>query len=469
MDLAETISHMRHVRVLIEVATDPFHNQEKEQDLLATHLLSFCLRQGMLNVMLYFQQWMRALQLYSYEAFPEFKLLKQSFKKQIHLYSRKLDNLRGYALRVMPDKSEPNTILYRDGQGQLRVTGYLWKFIATFAKKHRAQLQLIGDPRRLDSSINHLQMLNYIRSNMADVGLTTQSIPEKHMQWYYFYSYPMSFGSWCVMLPLERPVSVRAVMGRVLRAEALAVLLLCVILLVSVPLLLRWLRQRPRFLTPLCALAMLVLCASQAQILSLLIARPASDSINSFDALLASDLRIFGLRAEFDYMDGAFRAKYARAFHLTSNWSEFHAMRRTFNESYAYSITTMKWEVMATQQRHFARALFRYSKDLCFNDFIPFRLLVPEQTVFRKALKHFILETHQSGLLDFWVRHSFYDMVKADRITIRDYSEKKKLERLQLKDYQDILLWFLGGLLLAILAFVVELLGFYVKRYLNYL
>lgn len=289
---------------------------------------------------------------------------------------------------------------------------------------------------------------------------------------YYQYSFPIFYAGWCIMLPIERHIELSAMFMRILKPKALALLLTtlgaCYVLLhlerVIVPSWLHCYLRNMRLVPWL--LAPLVLCACQAQMFSLIKICPMKAPIDSFDALLASDLRIFGIRAEFDSLDGAFRAKYAAAFRLTGNVTELFQLRNSFNVSWAYTITHIKWVVMNELQSYFHRPLFRYS-DLCLSQNYPYSILLADESIYRKTLMMFSLRARSSGLIDYWMRNSFIDMVKAERMKIKDYSTPNQVQQLRLQDFRYVGFCCGGGLLLAFIVFVAELLPFYVNVWLD--
>lgn len=270
------------------------------------------------------------------------------------------------------------------------------------------------------------------------------------------------------MLPLELPIGRKELLAHVWEVSLLSLLLMTLVIsyisgglsIFRIP---YWiincrhcLRLTPRLLTQF------IICISLAQLFHLTVKRPQFAPIESFDDLIASNIHIFGLRAEFDLLENDFRARYAEAFRLTRNLSEFFRMRNSFNTSWAYSVATNKWVILQEQQRHFQRPLFRYS-DLCFSESHPQSILLGEDSIYYNALQVFTMRMQQSGILHHWMQHSLYDMVKAGRIELKDYSTLRPMMPLSMEDLQ--LAWRCcgAGLVLALSAFVVELLRFYVN------
>lgn len=461
-NLASSLQHLLAVPVLVEVV-------DLDRQELASEYLAICLSHRLLNVELYFRDYKESLILYSYQTYPQFRLIKRliSGSGKAEIFLDKLSNLQGHTLRAVPDLSPPNTFDYRDRKGRMQLAGYLWDFVVTYANRRNASVEWIRPSWRDGSSAASSYMLEVAANGSVDFGLTTVLITKRSLGHRHQFTYPILMSSWCTMLPVEKPIPTNDLYGRIVCPVA-AILLLVVALLGYLAFgYMEWLRESfwVRILPKL--LALLLLTASTAQLLSLLISPPLHPRIGSFDDLLHSNIRILGVSSEFYNMDGGFRAKYAAAFHLTNDPQVLYELRQHFNSSWAYTIAKIKWDVMSHQQRYFAHPLFRLSKDLCFFEFVPTSIVVAPDSVYHESLKHFTLHVAQAGFFKHWIAKSFYDMVRAGRMTIRDYSELVELRPLVMAD-----LWFTWRIFGAAIAvasgvFVMELLIFYVNVFLD--
>lgn len=276
------------------------------------------------------------------------------------------------------------------------------------------------------------------------------------------------------MMPLERPIERKAVFQRVLGIKTLGLLL--TILGCFYPLF--WLRVSVfpswvRFywhcwrLTPR-LLSLFIFSICLAQLFSLLLLPPQQEPIDSLDSLVASDLRIFTTRPEFYWMDDDFRARYAGAFRLTTNISELYQLRNNFNTSWAYTITSTKWVLINEQQRYFQRPLFRFS-DLCLFGYGAYSILLGEESFYYEKLMLFSMRSHQSGLLLYWLRHSFYDMVATGRMRLKDHSVSNQPHALRVQDLQLASQCFWVGVVVSLIIFIIELLRFYIGVFLDHL
>lgn len=270
------------------------------------------------------------------------------------------------------------------------------------------------------------------------------------------------------MLPLERHIKGQEIFEQVWKVSLFPLLLMLVTFLIMSKglrffLIPNWIRNCWHYLGLAPRLSsQFFICLTLAQLFYLTVKRPKLPTIESFDDLIASNIQIFIMRAEFDLLENDFRARYAEAFRLTSNLSEFFRMRNSFNTSYAYSIATNKWVILEEQQRHFKRPMFRYS-DLCFCENCPQSFVLDEDSIYYEALKLFTMRMEQSGLMQHWVHLSLYDMIRTGRMDLRDYSTFHPTLSISMEDLQLTWRCYGVGLLLALFAFFVEFLWFYVN------
>ncbi|KAH8388380.1 hypothetical protein KR093_005154, partial [Drosophila rubida] len=475
MGLSSSLSHLTNTKMLIELVG----NESLEPKIklsLVTDILMHFLQNHMLNVKVFFKPITRPLILYSYEVFPRFTVLQRHVTRPGggELYPKQLKNVKGYTLRVIHDFSEPNTIVYYDARGKMLTRGFLWDFIENFASTIGARVKAIEPTWPHGRHLGDFYMIIMTKNGSVDIVIIfislsmNSQLKESFFFSFYHYSYPILYASWCIMMPLERPVDIPVIFNHIMRTGTVAFLVIGL----SCAWLSSW-ATRFRFpvwnrygsLAPK-LLALLFFCLCQAQLMFLLILYPRRMPIDSFDALLYSNLRILGINSEFYFLEPEFRARYAAAFRLTNNVSEFFELRNSFNTSWAYSITSNKWIVMATQQQNFQRAIFRYS-DLCLHESIPYSIILDEDSVFYEPLKFYSMRVHEAGLFEYWLRYSFYDMVKAGRMHLKDYSVTIMPRPLRLPDFRIPCRCFVFGIILAITMFAVELLQFYIRLFLG--
>ncbi|EDW38995.1 GL13643 [Drosophila persimilis] len=460
--LSNSLRYLRQAWLLIELAAN--HDDDK----LVAKVLEFCLRMEMINADVVLSNFEETRIVYGFDAYPRLSLRKHFFGSDSaisNLYPDKVMNLNGYQLRTMPDLSEPNTLLYYDQQGRAQILGYVWNMLVEFASKHNAHLQMIGQPVQ-GKTLSHIQMLDLASDGRVDVAASVQPISMRYLDRYHEYAYPVHCASWCTMLPTERELEISEVFSWTVPAKTFTLLLL--LWLLHEFLRGRWLRHRRLQALGWLILVTLLTANYQGRLLSLLVSAPTDPPIDSFQALAKTKLHIFGVRSEYAAYDFDMRTRFASIFRLSNLASELIQLRNSLNTSFAYTVTNTKWQLYAEQQSHSSRPLFRYSTDLCYYEMVPFALVIPENSPHRPTLHHFMLQLGESGLFDHWVDRSFYYMVQAGRLHIRDLSEGRHIQSLSGEDLANLFLCYGACVLISLWVFVCEQLVPLAKSWLGF-
>ncbi|XP_062123350.1 uncharacterized protein LOC133836778 [Drosophila sulfurigaster albostrigata] len=453
--VTQSLQHLRQAKVLIELAS--------EEDVgLVSRVLLFCRQNEMLNVATIFTNFGETQSIYSYAAYPRFELRKERFEQQFYsLYPEQSLDLKGFRLRTQPDLSEPNSILSFDQRGQPRLFGYVWNMVEEYARKHNAQLQLSYIPEQ-DKPLSHIQVLDLARDGYVDIAASVQPVTMRYIERYHEYAYPVHMGSWCTMLPKEPLIGVRDSYAWLMPVQTIC--LLCVLWLIYESLRGRWQRHRRLLSIGWWLLAVLLATNVLGRLVSLFVAPPSKPPIDSFAALDKSKLRVFGLRSEYNAYDFDMRTQYSAIFQLSDKMSELIALRNSLNTSFAYTVTHTKWLLYEEQQSHSTRPLFYFSQDLCYYQFIPFALVIPENSPHRAALDHLMLQFGQSGLYAHWTAKSFHYMVQAGRLHMRNFSDPHVIRPLKIRDVHHVLSFYAICVLISLTLFACEHIRYRLKR-----
>lgn len=84
----------------------------------------------------------------------------------------------------MHDHSEPNTIPYTDSSGHERLTGFMWRFIETFAWNHNSQINAMHPTWSANRLLSEPHMLDLTRNGTIDIGLITEQMSNKYTKRY---------------------------------------------------------------------------------------------------------------------------------------------------------------------------------------------------------------------------------------------------------------------------------------------
>ncbi|KAH8278682.1 hypothetical protein KR018_006871 [Drosophila ironensis] len=459
--LSRNLRYLRQARILIELAVEP-DEQFVEQ------VLEFCLGESMINTDVIFRDFSDTQIVYGFEAYPEFKVVKHTLtdnSKLFSVYPDKMIDLRGAKIRTMVEFSEPNTILYRDKNGNKKILGYLWDMLEAYARKCNGSLQNVEI--YVDNKVGiYIEVLDIAQSGVVDVVASIQPMSFRLVNRFRGYTYPIKMDSWCVMLPVERDLYVSEMLMQVVPTPT--IVLLCLLWILCFIVHGRWRRHRRLQSVGWMLLVTMIGLNYLGRLLSLLAAPPAVPPINSFQEIIDSNLRILSYKDEFGQIDFTQRTKYSEAFQLTSSISDLIRLRNSMNTSLAYTITNMKWKMFREQQEHSSRPRFRYSKEICFNEIVPFGLVIPENSQHRASLHHFILQIWESGLMELWSDRGFSYMLRAGKMHLQDLRQRHQASKLTIKDFRPVFFVYGGGMSIAVIIFIWEIVINWIQICLGY-
>ncbi|KAH8278421.1 hypothetical protein KR018_002979 [Drosophila ironensis] len=455
--LSVMLDQLRSVPVVMQLC-DSGHNPIQELA-MASEILQLGYKFLMINILLLSSSFYRSNIYYTFDVFPKFKLIKSVFRPRILLFPQKLANLGGYAIRTLADNSEPHTIVRKSADGEIIISGPIWQLLEEFIRNlngtiHRA---IVPPPGNI---IKLAQVVDLVRNNTVDVAATLR--PFTLMKNYQQYSYPAITGSWCTMLPMERVLSSHNALGSLMQSPLTWVYLL--LLYVAHRLLSQRRFLQARVFAALNPMAhLLLVCILQAQLSAFFIEPQQMNHITSLRQLEQSGLRIMGNRAEFSDYPIEMRSRYASSFLLKDVFNDLAQHRNSFNTSYGYTVTSIKWMLYKEVQSYFHRPLFRYSNDICVQKLSLFSLVIRKNFLLRYQLKHFILRLHAGGLLRFWYRQSYHEMIQAGRMRLEDMSTPHQFQPISWSEWQYVTIFYGAALVASLGVFVVELAVYYVN------
>ncbi|KAH8383247.1 hypothetical protein KR009_007562 [Drosophila setifemur] len=434
-----------------------------EQD-AASRILKLSQDLLLLNVLLLSGDFLSSRIFYTH-SFPSFQLRKFVYQANLILFPNKLANLQGHPIRTLPDNSEPHTIVSRSLNGELVISGPIWRLLVEFVHHINGTIKLATEPR-IGESLKFVQVLDLVRNNTLDIAASLRPNTQIIRSNFHQFSYPVIMGDWCTMLPTERVLSSHESLGRLMSSPYIWLYLG---LLYTVHRLLtqrRLLQSRLfRVLKPLAHLTLL--CIVQAQLSAFFIGPQQVNHITSLRQLEDSGLRIMGLRQEFPEYPFEMRSRYASSFLLKDSFFEMAKHRNQYNSTYGYTVTSVKWLFYGEAQRHFRRPLFRYSQDICVQKVSLFSLVLQSNCPYRFQLTKFILRLHSAGLLNLWYRWSFYDMVRAGRVHFEDKSTPHRSLPIGWTEWQNVMVLYGAALSTSLAIFVIELVIHHVNIYMH--
>ncbi|KAH8301744.1 hypothetical protein KR059_010313, partial [Drosophila kikkawai] len=491
--------------ILVLVCLDKTKNEAMEvlfknlDDMRDTHTILFaasevkinalflkCFEEKMLNV-LAFKGSDRSI-VYSYQAFPAFRLIKRKVTDINRYFEPQLKDLGGYTLKILPDNIMPRTVAYRTPDGRRQLGGYLWHFIRNYASTLNATLKICWDLVP-EEGMTHLAMVIQL-AKMAGVdfplgidGLDLETAKQ---------NVPLEMSSWFLMLPMEPSIPRYRLLQR-LRLESMIPLMM----LVAVALgnahrieaglgpswrsfvigdqALRGTLGQPFVLPRRLSLKLMTIYGMlliggffmsnyyTAVLETWLVHPPTGDPINSWQQMRSLNLKILVIPAEKEYMTEAMGLEFMdthRNMLEITNSADFQRKRMQMDQAYAYPVTTTLWPLLEQAQVRLQRPIFRRSREIVIVDLLLLTMSLPENSPFHKSLLKYRRNTQESGLYVNWFKRSFNELRALNKICYKTDSEIEVYCDLKWDDFYFIWIAFVIGTIISILGFLLEL-GYY--------
>lgn len=406
------------------------------------------------------------------------------------LYMEQFTNMRGAIIRSEVDQLAPRSMLYRDSiTGEVRMIGYVANLVNTFVERRNATLQVRQD-YEFGKIIYYGEIEKLARNNLIDVGTAMAST--LGVQNLDYLSYPYLLSSYCFMVPVPAPLPYKQIYTVIVDPLVMGLLVVLFLLfsllliysprlsweklsLVNVLLNDRCLRgllaqsfplpaQQSRHLKAICTLlcfaSIMTTTMYECYLQSFFTHPPPEPSLHTFEDVRASRYRVALDRREAALLLQSYNVILSNAKNaiVLDDWNDFVHMRDTYNASFIYPVTKLRWETYAEQQKIFERPAFYYSDDICLQRYILLCVPVRRHLPYRHLFELHQLQTQQFGLLKFWIERSFFEMVRLRLTPLEDFSVQRPFEdALYVRDISWILQFYLFAHLLASLCFVIEL------------
>ncbi|XP_043645036.1 uncharacterized protein LOC122614538 [Drosophila teissieri] len=471
--LYENLQDMRDTPTILFVLSD-----SEVQDVLLE-----CLRRKMLNV-LAFKGSNRQF-VYSFRAFPEFRIIKRNVKDIPRYFEPQLEDLGGYSLSALPDNIIPRTVVSRSPDGSRQLAGYLYPFMRNYVSTINATLRICW---RLVPEGGTIQLGEVVRlSEMHKVdfplgihglehGSTSQNVP-------------LEISSWFLMLPME-PSLPRAQFFIMLGFEKLTpVLLLLTILLSSAHRIEMGLRpswrcyvMADRILRGALAQAFFLprrlsfnLMLVYALILlngftysnyatSLLetwfVHPPSGQLIYSWEQMRSLNLKVLIVPSELNTMTKALGKEFIESnsdlFELSDS-ARFQDKRLAMDQSYAYPVTFTLWPLLEHAQIRLPKPEFRRSREMVLIPLLIMAMPLPKNSMFHKSLNRYRALTQQSGLYEYWFKRSFGELVALRKIHYKVDDGRQTYRDLEWQDFSFVWLGLVAGSIASMLVLLGEI------------
>ncbi|KNC29921.1 hypothetical protein FF38_08553 [Lucilia cuprina] len=483
---------MRYTRIIVHM--DQWSNHVNLKELNEFFCYSYKLK--MLNVVIFFKDFFKTHQYVQFTIFPEFKLefgLYDHNTSIADILPNRLRNLKGYKLRTIADHYEPRAMEYYNKNNETVLNGYLGRFLQTISETLNSTLYF---PLQIphDKLIDYRDILEYISNYSIDIPASSIAMSESDDPHDFSYTFEMS--KWCLLLPMEKSLEFKELFLMVLYSQLTFITLIFIVLFTIVFYLAlsrkfyqtcqyRWpefiindmairgvlgqafvmssyrsvsLKLIYLMLMP-CGLAISTLFG--CYLLTFCTQPPLEPEIETYQDLAKSPLKVAINRREFENLhnitNGSLAYMYSK-FYILSEFSDFSRLRDSFDRRFAYHAITSKLFYYNSLQAYFSQKFFRFSTKMCPITMMLFSFPLGPNSYFLPRLDEIILNTLQSGLMNYWISYSYQDVVATGRAIHMNISNVTEDNPLHLHDLYWLWVCYLILITVAILVFMLELL-----------
>ncbi|XP_037828655.1 uncharacterized protein LOC119616370 [Lucilia sericata] len=148
---------------------------------------------------------------------------------------------------------------------------------------------------------------------------------------------------------------------------------------------------------------------------------PYTYRIKSLKDLSFYNLRVLIPKNDYLYMMQYYNFSSERMsiiFKVAQNYKEFSQAQSSLNTSYAYPISSSLWFMYNALQTYRNKPIFRLTR-MCFPNTSLMTFVLPPDSLFMDSLNRLITRARDMGLLEFWLKTSYIDLVKMKMIYLQ--------------------------------------------------
>ncbi|KAH8401878.1 hypothetical protein KR009_008436 [Drosophila setifemur] len=402
-------------------------------------------------------------------------------------------NMHGAPIRTLPDSLAPRTMVYTDPKtAETKVIGYVANMVNCFAEKINATMVIQEELQNLEGTIYYGNISKWAGEDLLDIGMSLDSTWDKVN--FDTYTYPYVTCTYCFMIPMPKKMPYNEIYSKIVDFPVVAIMFMLLFLLsllwiYSQRMSWRGLSLADVLLNDSCVRGLLgqafpfpthsskklklicfLLCFAgvmttnmyEAFLQSFLTSPPPEPMIQTFGDVHRSRYKVAMSSAEMDilkHVAGPQMRMLKSRVQVFEIYNTFISMRESFNASYIYPVTDVRWSTYREQQKLFAKPVFYYSDAFCLNRFtfliIPLRRRLP----YRDLLEEHMLRQKEFGLLRYWIDRSFYDMVMLGITPVADLSladGEQADEPIYLSDLKWVFVLYGVATMLSCLCFALE-------------
>ncbi|XP_075150359.1 uncharacterized protein LOC142224471 [Haematobia irritans] len=426
---------------------------------------------------------------YILRPYPIYRWLQESleFRGQRLYFPNYWRNMENAPLVTYMGQEPPQSLLYNDKNGVMKLNGYMARFVMLFAEMFNASLTMYK-PLEVGEVIQYRLLNQLANASLIDIPMALDiSMSEPNSLEYKSVFFELA--TVVTVVPCGTPFTIREIFSLLLNEYFFGSLIICSVALSMVHSLIdyyfdgilnRWnfllndkilpgllgmssiTRNAPwkglKIVYILLAFAGLnISILFGANMNTLFTSHPYHGQLESLEDLHQSPINI--LIDELDTRNfGPAMPLFKKSLLITTNSSYVLEHKNKFNNTFGYIISTSTWDLFARRQEYYTKKLFCImNKITIFPDFMPFSVVLPPHSPHQEAVDYLIFRVHEAGLKQAWQASTFVDMLKLKNISLYDNHLQEKTRVLLANDFFWIWMIVVIGLVGSSLVFLLEL------------
>ncbi|KAH8319643.1 hypothetical protein KR074_002821 [Drosophila pseudoananassae] len=430
--------------------------------------------------------------IYGYKAFPRFQVVQRRITLVNRYYEPQEKDLQGHPIATIPYNLLPRCVIYKDKEGRNQMSGYLTHFYKNFAKALNGTLWVRWDLVPEDGTPTHNATWKLLADGLVDFPLVLTTLnPEP-----FYPSYVSEITSWFLMVPVEPDMPPSSLYFNLKGWRYfLGLMVILAMLLVNAHhiesgqgyftlhcghifgdhVLRAMLAQsfvmpsslshsRTILYSLLMLAGLIVTTFYSTNLATLLVDPPPAFKILSYNDLRLTNGKIFISQQELPTLNESIGRHALETnldvFEITPSTVEFLTKRNELNTSYGYPVTNTLWPLLQLKQIKLHRPLFRKSNEISFMQFMPVTMPMARNSIYRDVFNRYLSHTLESGLYDLWFRRSYSELIDIGKLNFSSEISDGLYHDLVWEDLLYVWIAYIGGTLLSLLVFSLEVLYF---------
>lgn len=481
MEMAAQMLDMRRQTRILIIAGDISNPDDFKET-----LLTLCHQYKMTNILLNF---INSYSLYQLKPYPVYHWNDQMISmnnNSMEYYPQHWRNMHGATIITATDQTIPRSFAYTDGQGNVKLNGYVVRLILLFAEHFNATLKMYK-PIKVDEVSHFLIVNQLVDENKIDIPMSLvvgNSDDPSTIRWSYTYEIAQGM----LIVPCADPLNTKELFGVLLNVYFFGSLFIFTLLFSIIHSLIDYLfdeiTEPSNFIFSLrifpavlgqsfmarnsnlyglkivyifLFIAGLNIAAQfSANMNTLFTSPPRHRQIETLADIKNSPLKMTIHRNDLKLFGGIL-LPIVRSVIIRDNMTQYEEDRNNFNTSSGYYCNSSMWKMLLLKQQYATQNIFCTFDNMTIFRFLPFSILLQEHSQYREPLDYIIHKVHDTGLLDAWYASAFVDMLKSNKLSLRYPEAKEGIRAMTANDLYWAWMILVIGLAISAITFIVEM------------